>query len=74
TQESADNKELVFFITPEIVDPKTNDQTDTLNTKISFNKEPENDNSKKKSNVIVQEKDNTTQTEHEKRVKEILGN
>ncbi|MDD2886640.1 MAG: type II and III secretion system protein [Aliarcobacter sp.] len=76
--------ELVFFITPEIVDPKGNNQIEKLNTKSSFTKELEvNQQEQKieeKPKVIIQEKEVKTPTEtdsrseHEKRVKEILGN
>ena len=36
---STDNKELVFFVTPEIVDPKENEQGNTLKEKTTFTNE-----------------------------------
>ncbi|MDD2894799.1 MAG: type II and III secretion system protein [Aliarcobacter sp.] len=76
--------ELVFFITPEIVDPKNNNQIEKLNNKSSFTKglevNQQEQQIEEKPKVIIQEKAVTTptetdsRTEHEKRVKEILGN
>ena len=51
--------ELVFFITPEIVSPENNTQLNFLESKVEFTKTLEFD-----------KKDN----EHEKRVKEVIGN
>lgn len=74
--------ELVFFITPEIVDPKGNNEIEKLNKKSNFTKELEVNKQEQqieeKPKVTIQEKVTTTEndsrTEHEKRVKEILGN
>lgn len=68
--------ELVFFITPEIVDTKNNNQLDDLEKQLNFNKTLENrlpmDN--KKEIILEKEVDSIDKkTEHEKRVKEILG-
>ncbi|MDZ7818421.1 MAG: type II and III secretion system protein [Aliarcobacter sp.] len=75
--------ELVFFITPEIIDPKNNNQNDLLlEKKDSINnvnsnavKSYMNMGEKNEAKVInndIEENDNLT--EHQKRVKEILGN
>jgi pilus assembly protein CpaC len=80
--ESTDNKELVFFITPEIVDPKDNNQINTFEEKSAFKKDLilENNTKTNKDEEIqkvetkkdeVEEK--IKETEHQKRVKEILG-
>ncbi len=80
--------ELVFFITPEIVDPKNNNQNDLLlEKKDSMNNvnseavkkymnigENNNKSTITSSNIEVETQNNDTMTEHEKRVKEILGN
>lgn len=66
--------ELVFFITPEIVDPKKNNQVNLLNNKIDFTKELEINKDNKKE--IKEETNNDIDsdlTEHEIRVKEMLG-
>ena len=85
--------ELVFFITPEIVDPRNNNQIDNLNNKTNFTnnmeinqkeKELKEENNKKIEEVIEEQKQKKevmiekveaqdSRTEHEKRVKEILG-
>jgi pilus assembly protein CpaC len=72
TADSTDNKELVFFITPEIVDPKTNNQQNILDDKSSFTKELIIEKPKKEIETKIENKEDT-QTEHERRVKEILG-
>uniref|UniRef100_UPI004047A3D2 hypothetical protein n=1 Tax=Aliarcobacter sp. TaxID=2321116 RepID=UPI004047A3D2 len=58
--------ELVFFITPEIVDPKENNQFQLLENKINYTKTLEIE----KKDI---KKENTDVTTHEQRVKEILG-
>lgn len=75
--------ELVFFITPEIIDPRNNNQNNLLLEKQdsinNVNSEAvkrymnmgEN-NKSASSNTKIEE--NNSKTEHEKRVKEILGN
>ena len=72
--DNTDNKELVFFVTPEIVDPKNNSQINTFYEKTSFKQdlllEPEN---KKVYKEEVKEK-TSEQLSHEQRVREILGN
>ena len=68
---TTDNKELVFFITPEIVDPKTNSQLNSFKDKTSFKQEllikPEN-------KKVYKETKTSEQLSHEERVREILGN
>lgn len=75
--------ELVFFITPEIVDPKNNNQIEKLNSKSSFTKDLEVNQKEiekqieEKPKVVIKEKTVETtdsKIEHEKRVKELLGN
>ena len=67
---STDNKELVFFVTPEIVDPKENEQGNTLKEKTTFTNEIRKDYKiETKSNLPSE-----TNSEHEKKVKELLGN
>ena len=73
--------ELVFFITPEIVDPKNNNQIEKLNNKSSFTKDLEVNQKEKeieeKPKAVIKEKTVETtdsKIEHEKRVKELLGN
>ena len=73
--------ELVFFITPEIVDPKNNNQIEKLNNKSSFAKDLEVNQKEKeieeKPKAVIKEKTVETtdsKVEHEKRVKELLGN
>ena len=75
--------ELVFFITPEIIDPRNNNQNNLLlekqNSINNVNSEAvkrymnmgEN-NKSASTNTKIEE--NNSKTEHEKRVKEILGN
>lgn len=58
--------ELVFFITPEIVDPKENNQFQLLENKVNYTKTLEIE----KKDI---KKENTDVTTHEQRVKEILG-
>lgn len=78
--------ELVFFITPEIVDPRTNNQFENFATKTNFTKDMElNQNDKSKSvekettNISKTTENtstsnsNTSQSEQEERLKEILG-
>lgn len=60
--------ELVFFITPEIVDPTLNNQKDELKEKTLFTKIV-----KEKLKEVVNE-DKKEEDEHQKRVNEILGN
>jgi pilus assembly protein CpaC len=68
-----DNKELVFFITPEIVDPKNNNQLELLKEKSSFSKEfTLNEKAKKIKEKNNSKIDNSEMT-HEQRVKEYLG-
>lgn len=76
--------ELVFFITPEIIDPRNNNQNDLLLEKKddmnNVNSEAVkkymniDENSNKTTSSTTQTLDTNTMTEHEKRVKEILGN
>ena len=75
--DSTDNKELVFFITPEIVDPKNNSQINTFNEKTSFKQELILEEDEK--NIVMKkevrtEKELTQEEEHQRRVREILGN
>ena len=70
--------ELVFFITPEIVDPRNNNQFNDLEEKVNFTKTLEFDKKDEKKAQEVQkisenEIKTSDGTEHEKRVKEILG-
>lgn len=77
--------ELVFFITPEIVDARENNQFDNLLKRTSFTNDLEiNQKEKKIEEVIEEEKQKKeemnekievqdSKTEHENRVKEILG-
>lgn len=77
--------ELVFFITPEIVDARNNNQIDNLLKRTSFTNDLEiNQKEKKIEEVIEEEKQKKeemnekievqdSKTEHENRVKEILG-
>ena len=77
--------ELVFFITPEIVDARNNNQIDNLLKRTSFTNDLEiNQKDKKIEEVIEEEKQKKeemnekievqdSKTEHENRVKEILG-
>lgn len=79
--------ELVFFITPEIIDPRNNNQNELLvekknsinnvnsNAVKNYMNMGENNNKDTTTSSNVQtEKQNSDSTEHEKRVKEILGN
>jgi Flp pilus assembly secretin CpaC len=72
SSESTDNKELVFFITPEIVDPKSNNQLNLLDEKKSSFAQYQIDEKPKAKKVEVENK-TKEETEHEKRVREILG-
>jgi len=76
---STDNKELAFFITPEIVDPRTNNQINTFNEKTSFKEDLLIKKEKKKNTLEdkeVEKKETKTSEHlsHEERVREILGN
>lgn len=73
--------ELVFFITPEIVDPKTNTQEFLLKQKTSFSKDIDKKFDQKEKKELpkykeIEEKETKTssQLSHEERVKEMLGN
>lgn len=76
--------ELVFFITPEIVDPKNNDQFERFDKKTSFTKELEINKNEFEEEIVEENKELPeekavetnldSRAEHEKRVKEILGN
>lgn len=78
--------ELVFFITPEIVDARENNQFDNLLKKTSFTNDLEiNQKEKKIEEVMEEEKqkkeemiekieEQDSKTEHENRIKDILGN
>ncbi len=80
--------ELVFFITPEIIDPRNNNQNDLLlekkdsinnvnsNAVKSYMNMGENKSVEVSSSNVNQEKTTETdsKSEHEKRVKELLGN
>lgn len=76
-----DNKELVFFITPEIVDPKNNNQINLFKEKTTFINDLEiNKKTQKKAAEKITKKQNIRKeestnelSEHQKRVKEILG-
>lgn len=70
---SVDNKELVFFITPEIVDPKNNNQIELLNQKTSFAKDLKLDDKKEEPKEKNNTEINDSRKTHEERVKEILG-
>jgi pilus assembly protein CpaC len=78
--------ELVFFITPEIVDPRNNDQFEKLDKKTNFTKELEVNKQEleEQQKQVIEENENVVEekvvetnldskTEHEKRVKELLG-
>jgi pilus assembly protein CpaC len=69
--------ELVFFITPEIVDPKLNNQKETFINKTKFVKTIDNK-FEEKVKEIKKEKEVSTKLSqeelHQKRVREILGN
>ncbi|UTJ06231.1 type II and III secretion system protein [Arcobacter roscoffensis] len=74
--------ELVFFITPEIVDPKANNQQQEFLQKTTFTKaidekfESDKKAVQKEKNKSFNNKENTkedSQSLHEQRVKEILG-
>lgn len=77
--------ELVFFITPEIIDPRNNNQNDLLLEKKDDMNNVNSEAVKKYMNIdensnktttssTTQTLDTNTMTEHEKRVQEILGN
>lgn len=76
SSDSTDNKELVFFITPEIVDPKTNNQINTFIEKTSFKQELliEKPKKNKEKTEIKTEKELSEEELHQQRVREILGN
>lgn len=76
--------ELVFFITPEIVDANVNNQQNLLDKRIKFSKEfnaklekEEIDSKVKKEQkakkIVVKKKELTNEEAHQKRVNEILG-
>ena len=68
--------ELVFFITPEIVDTRNNNQLNELEKRLDFNKTLESKLPSENKKEVIIEKEPTVideRTEHEKRVKEILG-
>lgn len=70
-----DNKELVFFITPEIVDPKTNSQLNSFKDKTSFKQELIIEEDEKNKEIKIDTEKELTQEElHQQRVREILGN
>ena len=74
--------ELVFFITPEIVDPKVNNQDNKLLDKTLFIEDIDKEFKKKKDSAEVKktkkieiiETKKPNQLSHEQRVKEMLGN
>lgn len=74
--------ELVFFITPEIVDARNNNQIDNLMNKTNFTNDLEvnkkieeviEEEKQKKEEVTEKAEEQDSRAEHEKRVKEILG-
>ncbi len=84
-QSNDTNTDLVFFITPEIIDPMKNNQEDLLNKKLNIVKNKEYDDKAKDLNTKIDEKkvvepiletktkELTDEEKHQKRVNEIFG-